>query len=88
MRNLKQTFLKEYGIWEYVVFIVGLVLLGRVSYSIIVADFKNMTIEEIGVIVLFLAIGIIAVGSPLTMLEFARKKAGVPTRKDKINKPT
>ncbi|XRE42207.1 hypothetical protein ACIVBQ_000411 [Tenacibaculum discolor] len=83
MNKLKETFLKKYGVWEYVVFFVGAVILGRVLFSIIVADFKNMTIEEIGVIILFLSLGIISVGAPLTILEFARKKAGLPTRSEK-----
>ena len=85
MKSIKETFLKKYGVWEYVVFFVGAVILGRVLFSIIVADFKNMTIEEIGIIILFLSLGIIAIAAPLTILEFARKKAGLPTRKEQLD---
>tara|TARA_R100000789_G_C2945718_1_gene133490 strand:- start:10 stop:255 length:246 start_codon:yes stop_codon:yes gene_type:complete len=80
MSNLKETFLKRYGVWEYVLFLIGLGMLGRVLYSVIIADFKNMTIEEIGVIILFFALGILAIAAPLTLLDFARKKAGMQTR--------
>ncbi|TDQ27619.1 hypothetical protein [Tenacibaculum caenipelagi] len=86
MKSLKETLLKKYGVWEYVVFLVGLGILSRVLYSIIIADFKNMTIEEIGIIILFLSLGIIAIAAPLTILEFARKKAGLQTRKEKLEK--
>ena len=85
MDKIRETFLKKYGVWEYVLFLVGLAILGRVVYSIIVADFKAMTWEEIGIITLFFAIGVLAVAKPLAIADYARKKAGLEI-KDKSEK--
>lgn len=85
MDKIRETFLKKYGVWEYVLFLVGLAILGRVVYSIIFADFKTMTWEEIGIITLFFAIGVLAVAKPLAIADYARKKAGLEI-KDKSEK--
>ena len=85
MDKIRETFLKKYGIWEYLLFIVGLAILGRVVYSIVIADFKTMTWEEIGIIILFFALGVLAVAKPLALADYARKKVGLET-KDKSEK--
>ena len=85
MKDLKETYLKKYGVWEYVLFLIGLALAGRSVYSIIIADFKTITAIEIGVIILFLCLGILSFAAPLTMLDIARKKAGMETRREKIS---
>lgn len=84
MTKLKETFLKKYGVWEYVLFLIGVGFLGRVLYSFIIADLKNLTIEEIGIMILFFALGALAIAAPLAILDLARKKVGLPTRKEKI----
>jgi len=80
MDKIRETFLKKYGVWEYLLFIVGLAILGRVVYSIIIADFKTMTWEEIGIIILFFALGVLAVAKPLALADYARKKVGLDKR--------
>ncbi len=85
MKNLKETFLKKYGVPEYVLFLVGLAILSRVVYSIIIADFKDMTWTEIGIITLFLCLGVLAVAKPLAIIEYAKKKAGIETSENKQN---
>jgi hypothetical protein len=82
MEKLKETFLKKYGIWEYVLFLVGLAFLGRIVYSVIVADFKNMTWDEISAIILFFALGVLAISRPLAILELGRKQLGLKSKKN------
>ncbi len=83
-RKIRQTFLKEYGIWEYVLFGIGLIFLGRVGYEVIILDFKEATWVYVGVLVLFLCLGILSVAAPKSILDFARKRVGmeVKTRGD------
>ena len=81
--SLKETFLKKYGVWEYVLFIVGLAFLGRVVYSVVIADFKNITWEEIAIIVFFFSLGVLSVSKPLSILDLARKKAGLEPKEKK-----
>ncbi|MBL87195.1 MAG: hypothetical protein CMO82_11115 [Winogradskyella sp.] len=80
MDKIRETFLKKYGVWEYVLFLVGIAILGRVVYSIIIADFKTMTWDEIGIIILFLSLGVLAVAKPLAIADYARKKVGLETK--------
>lgn len=61
-------------------FLVGIAILGRVVYSIIIADFKTMTWDEIGIIILFLSLGVLAVAKPLAIADYARKKAGLKVK--------
>ena len=86
MENIKETFLKKYGIWEYILFLIGLAFSGRVVYSFVIADFKTLTLEEIGIMILFLCLGILAFAAPLKLLEFARKRVGMETREEKLKK--
>lgn len=81
MDKIKETFLKKYGVWEYVLFLVGIAFLGRVVYSVVIADFKNMTWDEIGIITLFLALGVLAVAKPMAIADYARKKVGLEKNK-------
>ena len=74
MGKISETFLKKYGIAEYVLFIAGIAIIGRVVYSLLIADFKTMTWAEIGVITFVMSIGILAVAAPKTMVDFAKKK--------------
>lgn len=75
--KLRKSFLKEYGIWEYVLFGIGMIFLGRVGYEVIFLNIDEITWIIIGVLVLFLSLGALLVARPKSILDFARKRVGM-----------
>ena len=83
MENLRETFLKKYGIWEYIFLILGLIFLFSVGKEIITRPWEEFTLPIIGVMVLFVSIGALLVAKPLTILDMARKRVGMTTSEEK-----
>lgn len=75
------THFKKYGLPEWLVFLAGAAILLRAVYSMVIVNFKDTTWEEIALMILFLSIGIVALMAPLTLVDFARKKIGMETKK-------
>ena len=80
MKKFKDTFINKYGIWEYIVFAVGLIFIGKVTWSFAIANFDKVTQGEVGIWVLFFSVGVLAISFPMTILNFARKKAGLDVK--------
>tara|TARA_R110000823_G_scaffold309594_4_gene433980 strand:+ start:3574 stop:3852 length:279 start_codon:yes stop_codon:yes gene_type:complete len=74
MTALKETFLKKYGVWEYILFIMGLIVLGRTAYEIIVVNFNELTWEVIAIYILFILLGALLVGAPKYIVDIARNR--------------
>lgn len=86
MGNLKETFIKKYGIPEYIVLLAGVAILGRGVYSLIILNLKDTSWEEIAMIVFIFCIGLIACLAPLSLLDFARKRLGMETKREAFAK--
>lgn len=86
MGEIKETYLKKYGIWEYILLALGLVFLYSVGKEVVTREWEEFTIPIIGVMVLFLSLGALLIARPFAILEFARKKAGLETRAKKLEK--
>jgi hypothetical protein len=76
MVKIAESFLKKYGVWEYVLFLAGIIIVSRTVYSIVIANFKTTTWTEIGVIVFLFSLGVLAVSVPKTLVDLAKKKTG------------
>ena len=74
MNKIRDSFLHKYGVWEYILFIVGLMLIAKTTHSFIVADFHIMTWNEIGMIILVFLLGTLAMAAPKAILDAARSK--------------
>ena len=86
MGNIKETFLKKYGVWEYVLMIIGLLICYKPVEYIVTIDFEAASWPVIGIVVFFLLLGVLFIAAPLSILELARKKMGLKTRSDKLDK--
>lgn len=86
MGNLKETFIKKYGIAEYIVLMAGIAILGRGVYSLVILNLKDTSWEEIAMIVFIFCIGFVAVKAPLKLLDFARKRIGMETKREAFAK--
>lgn len=80
MENLKQNFLKKYGIWEYILLLLGLAFLYRVGEQVIIRPWEDFTLEIVGIMILFTALGSLLVAKPMAILDLARKKIGLDTK--------
>ena len=79
MGKLRETFMKKYGLWEYVLFFGGLLIFGKLVYQ-----FMTDTIDGDALDGIALVLSILMMGLPLAILEFARKKAGLKTREENL----
>ncbi len=77
MEKLRETFIKKYGIWEYILFGLGLVFLGRVGYEFVTISLEELTWDIIAILMVFVALGALLVGAPKTILDWGRKKVGL-----------
>lgn len=77
MGNLRETFLKKYGVWEYVLFLFGIALSGRATYSMVILNFKETSWLEIAFITSIFLLGILAFSAPKYLVGLAKKKTGV-----------
>lgn len=67
-----QTLIKKYKVWEYALFIIGLVLTGSAAYELIMNDYKSMNY-----VLIELFVGVILMMSPVIIVKFVAKKMGV-----------
>jgi hypothetical protein len=81
--SIKETFLKKYGVAEYIVMLAGLCIIARGVYSLIVLNLKDTSWEEITMIVFIFCIGFLACYAPMTLADFARTKVGLEPKKEK-----
>ena len=86
MDRLKVSFLQKYGAYEYVLFMLGIMILSVWAKWLWESNFKELTWSEIGVSTFFFTLGSVCLASPLSILEWGRKKLGLRTREDKLNK--
>lgn len=83
MTNIKENLIKKYGVWEYILLILGLIFLFSVGKQVIVRPWEDFTLPIIGILILFTSIGSLLVAKPMTILDMARKRVGMETKKDK-----
>jgi len=75
--------IKNYGIAEYLITIVGVIFLYKVSEYVIIHSIKDMEYDEIAILFFILCIGSICVSKPLTIVSIAKKRIG---SNNKLNK--
>ncbi|MGE5944597.1 MAG: hypothetical protein ACM31G_09685 [Flavobacteriales bacterium] len=83
---IKETFLKKYGVSEYLVLLAGLCIMARAVYSLIMLNLKATSWEEIAMIISIFCLGFLAVKAPFALLEFSRARLGMETKKEKLEK--
>ncbi|WP_109852801.1 hypothetical protein [Aquimarina sp. AU58] len=67
MRNL----LQKYGVWEYVLFVIGLLVLGKLTY-----DFLFNTLEYSVLNGIAFVVGVLLIAAPATLVKAAKQKLG------------
>ena len=80
MKEIKETFLRKYGIWEYILLVLGVFIEVKLAIDFWNDDF-GYSFNEIGASVF----GILLIAFPLTLLDIIRKKTGLQTREEKYN---
>ncbi|MFC0605909.1 hypothetical protein [Winogradskyella pulchriflava] len=80
--SIKETFLKKYGIWEYILFIFGIALAGRATYSMVVLNFKETSWLEIAFITTTFFLGVLAFSAPKFLVDLAKRKTGESIKDD------
>lgn len=83
MGNLKETFLKKYGVWEYVLIIIGILVCYSPIRYLILIDFENASWEVITIVIFVLLFGILLIAAPLSILDYGRKKLGLEPKNQK-----
>ena len=84
MTKLKETYLKKYGVWEYVLFVLGFIILLKTTITFWKSDMEALEWTTIGIMSFFIALGSLLISKPLTILDLARKRIGMETREDKF----
>jgi len=79
---MSENFLRKYGVWEYMLFIFGGILLGRTAYEIIMVNFEETNWEYWLINLGLASVGALFVGKPLSILDFGRKKLGLEPKKE------
>ncbi|HEA19944.1 hypothetical protein LCGC14_0943620 [marine sediment metagenome] len=78
MGNLRETFLKKYGVAEYVLFIFGVIGCTKVT-----KDFWNDAIVDNYYAIGALILSVVLMTVPYTLVEYFRKKLGLETKEKK-----
>lgn len=86
MGDLKETFIKKYGIGEYFLIILGLIFFYSVGKEVLTRPWESFTINIIGVLILFVSLGSLLIFKPMVILDIARKRFGMETKKEKYTK--
>lgn len=81
MGEIKENLINKYGIGEYILLVLGLFFLFSVGKEVITRQWEEFTLPIIGVMLLFLSVGSLLVVKPMTILDFARKRIGMDTKK-------
>jgi hypothetical protein len=83
MGDLKETFIKKYGIGEYFLIVLGLIFFYSVGKEVITREWEDFTLQISGVLILFVSLGSLLIFKPMSILDMARKRIGMETKKDK-----
>lgn len=75
--SIRETFLKKYGIWEYIFLVAGLLILGTLVYWFMTKQLENSIYEGIALIV-----SIFMIAAPQSLLNWGRKKVGLKTKEE------
>lgn len=86
MSNLKETFIKKYGIGEYLLIALGLVFFYSIGKEVLTRNWEDFTIPIIGVLILFVSLGSLLIMKPMAILDMARSRIGMETKKEKFDK--
>tara|TARA_R110002167_G_scaffold284737_1_gene489827 strand:+ start:9130 stop:9375 length:246 start_codon:yes stop_codon:yes gene_type:complete len=73
---IRETFLKKYGVYEYVLFIVGLFISGRGVYDVIFLNLDALTWDAIAKIIALILFGALLIAAPKALVDIARNKFG------------
>ena len=76
MEKIKETFLKRYGVKEWLGVVLGLVIISIQIYKYATNSFNHDFTVEIGVF----SIGAMLLFAPLTILNIIRKARGLKTK--------
>jgi hypothetical protein len=79
--NFKTSFSK-YGLGEVILAALGVLFLYSVAKEIIYREWEDFSLNIIGVMILFVSLGALLIMRPLAILDFARKKIGLETKKN------
>jgi hypothetical protein len=72
MKNIRETFLKKYGIAEYFLFVIGAVLLGVQVYR-----YASDTLEGAVLEITVTAVASLFILAPMTLVNIIRKAKGL-----------
>lgn len=67
MRNV----LKKYGVWEYVLFLFGFIVLAKLTYSFVLDELEFSMLNGVA-----LTLGVLFMAAPATIVQIMKKKAG------------
>lgn len=85
MGDLKETFMKKYGVWEYLLFLGGALMFGRVIYMFMIGRYDDAeSIADLAVPIGALALSILMFAIPMTLIDAVRKKAGIETKQERF----
>ena len=74
MKDIRKSFLEEYGIYEYLIFLLGVIIASGATYKMLTLDTKDTTWLELGFITTIFFIGILAFSAPKYLVDIAKKK--------------
>lgn len=81
MGEIRENLINKYGIGEYILLVLGLFFLFSVGKEVVTRQWEDFTLPIIGIMLLFLSVGSLLVVKPMTILDFARKRIGMDTKK-------
>lgn len=79
--SIKETFLKKYGVAEYIVMLAGLCVIARGVYSFIVLNLRVATWDEIAKVCFVFSLGLLACCAPNKLITWSGKLVGAKTEK-------
>lgn len=84
MGNIKETFIKKYGVWEYVLFLVGVVFVGRGGYDVISLNLIDLTWDALAKIISLILFGSLVMAMPKTIVDIAKKRFSSNSKKEEL----
>ncbi len=62
--------LKKYGVWEYIVFLMGLIILSKLTHSFVTDTLENTTLNVIAFL-----LGLLLLAAPAKLVDLIKKLA-------------
>ncbi len=78
MGNIRENFVKRYGLGEYILFALGAIVLGYQVFSYMTDSLDGDMLDGV-----FALMGILSLLAPMSLLDFVRKRGGLETKGDK-----